>query len=101
MEGAAAHFEIGVPVAGGVRVPRGNVVGEEAVFAGAHHAAVELPFRGIELQGGRMAVGEVVAFVGKEHIHVQGVAGAPDAALAVDEGLEALLHGFAAHVEAA
>ena len=48
-----------------------------------------------------MAVGEVVAFVGKEHIHVQGVAGAPDAALAVDEGLEPLLDGFPAHVKTA
>ena len=101
VEGAAAHFEIGVPVAGGVCVLRGDIVGEEAVFAGAHHAAVELPFRGIKLQGGRMAGREAVAFVGKEHVHVEGVAGAPDAAFAVDKGLEPLLHGFPAHVKAA
>ena len=32
---------------------------------------------------------------------MEGVAGAPDAAFAVDKGLEPLLHGFPAHVKAA
>ena len=48
-----------------------------------------------------MAGREAVAFVVQEHVHVQGVAGAPDAAFAIDEGLEPLLQGLAAYVKPA
>ncbi len=101
VETAAAHLEIRVPVSSRVGGAGGNVVGKETVLSGAHHAGVELPFRGVELQGGRVSGREALAFVAQEHVYMQGVAGPPYAALAVNEGLEPFPNGFTAHVEAA
>ena len=101
LEAAAAGLEIRVPVAGGVIGPGGDVKAEEAVGAFLHQAGMEAAFRGIDLQGHRMAGGEVPALVIQQQVHVQGVAGPPDAALGIDEGLEAVFHLFSAHVKAA
>ena len=101
LEAAAAGLEPGVPVAGGVIGLGGNVKAEEAVGSFLHQAGMEAAFRGIDLQGHRMAGGEVPALVIQQQVHVQGVAGPPDAALSVNEGLEAVFHLFPAHVKAA
>ena len=101
LEAAAAGLEPGVPVAGGVIGLGGNVKAEKAVGAFLHQSGVEAAFRGIDLQGYRMSGGEVPALVIQQQVHVQGVAGPPDAALSVNEGLEAVFHLFPAHVKAA
>ena len=101
LESAAAGLEIGVPVAGGVIGLGGNVKAEETVGAFLHLAGMELAFRGIDFQRHRMGGREVLPLVAQKKVHVEGVAGPPDAAFSVDEGLEALLHFLSAHVKAA
>ena len=101
VEAAAAHFEVGVPVAGGVIGLGGDVKTEEAVGSLAGEFAVERAGRGIHLQGGGMGRWKVSALVGHDGGHVQGISRAPHAAFSVNEGLDALLNHFSAHVEAA
>ena len=101
VEAAAAHLHIGVPVTGGIAVAGGDVEAVETVGAFPHQAGIELPFGSIDFQGGGMAFRKGAALVRKDHGQVYRVAGTPYAALSVQEGLDALLQGFAAHVEAA
>ena len=101
VEGAAAHLEVRVPVAGGVIGLGGNFVIEEAVHAPGHLPGVELAFGGVHFQGGRVAFGQVLALVLEDEGEVHRVSRAPDAAFSVHEALDALLHGFSAHIEAA
>ena len=91
MESGAAHLDIGVPPAGGILGRSGDREGVETVLARGNHPRIELSFRSIEFQGGRVALRDALHLVGEDHRHVEGVAGTPDAALTVDEALEALL----------
>ena len=87
MESGAAHLDIGVPPAGGILGRSGDREGVETVLAGGNHPGIELSFRGIEFQGGRVTLRNALHLVGEDHRDVEGVAGTPDAALAVDEAL--------------
>ena len=101
VEAASAQFQVGVPVARGVIGLGGDVEAVEAVGALAGIFGVELSGGGVHFQGGRVCGREVFALVGHDGAHVQGVAGTPDAAFSVDEGLDAFLENLTAHVEAA
>ena len=101
VEGAAAHLEVRVPVAGGVIGLGGNLVIEEAVHTPGYLPGVELAFGGVHFQGGRVAFGQVLALVLEDEREVHRVSRAPDAAFSVHEALDALLNGFSAHIEAA
>ena len=101
VETAAAHFQVGVPVAGGVIGLGGDVEAEEAVGALAGVFSVESAGRGIDFQRRRVGRWQTLSLLCHDGSHVQGIAGAPYAALAVDEGFDALLEHLAAHVEAA
>ena len=98
VESAAAHFEVGVPVAGGVIGLGGDAVAVEAVHALAGEAAVELSFRRVEFQRGGMPLGQRLAPVVEEERKMQHVSRPPYAAFAVHEALQAFLQHFAAHV---
>ena len=101
VEAAAAHFQVGVPVAGGVIGLGGDVEAEEAVGALSGVFSVERARRGVDFQRRGMGRWQTLSLFRHDGRHVQGVAGAPHAALAVDVGLDALLEHLAAYVEAA
>ena len=100
VEGRAAHFDIGVPPAGGILGRSGDGEGVEAVPSRRRHPGIELALGRIELQDGRMAFRDALHLVGEDHRDMEGVTRTPDAALAVDKALEALGDGLSAHIEA-
>ena len=100
MEAGAAYLEVAVPEAGGIVREGGDVEAVEAVDSlGAHVLAVELPFGGVDLEGGGMVFGNLVTL--EYHGEMEGVAGTPYTPFTVDAGLEALLERLASNVEAA
>ena len=100
VEARPAHAHAGVVVAGrGVR-RRGDVERVEAVDRlGARQAAHELAARVHEVEAHRVVGGQALRRVEQHEGQVHRVARAPDAALAVEEALEALRRPRAGHVE--
>ncbi len=101
-ESQPAHEDAGLPVAGrGGLVRRGpeRVERLDGPFRpqGPHEPAL----RRIELHADGVARRQDLVSVEEDEGQVEGVAGAPDAALAVDRALEALLDGLPADVEMA
>ena len=101
VEAAGANLEVGVPVASGVLCAGGNIEGEESVLALADGLAVELAFRGINLQSCRMAVRQGVSLILDDCRYMQRISRPPDASLSVHKGFEAFLEHLSANVEAA
>ena len=101
VETAAAHLQIGVPISGRIIRLGGDVETIESIRALAGIFAIELACGSIDLQGCGMPLGEILAAVRHQGCNMQRIPGAPDAAFAVDEGLDALFQHLSPNIETA